>query len=141
VLQIISESYKLLWRGVWKLMVPNKLWHFIWRFYNESLPTKSSLLYIWGRSFKSVFILCGAKMMPMWYGSLNRCLRSFWSATTGLVSIWWRTYILTKSSKYTVALFATLGAYRNGETSFGRTNQLGKYGSWDLRQNSIFKIF
>lgn len=31
---------KWLWNGTWKLSVPNKIWHFMWRASGESLPTK-----------------------------------------------------------------------------------------------------
>lgn len=38
------ESSKRLWKGVWRMEVPNKVRHFIWRVVSESLPTKKNLL-------------------------------------------------------------------------------------------------
>ena len=38
-----TEARKDLWNGIWKLKVPNKVRHFLWRAVRESLPTKSNL--------------------------------------------------------------------------------------------------
>ncbi|KAK9998718.1 hypothetical protein SO802_018321 [Lithocarpus litseifolius] len=38
------EASKRLWKGVWKIEVPNKVRHFIWRAVGESLPTKKNLM-------------------------------------------------------------------------------------------------
>ena len=40
-----SHPQKSLWRGVWMLQTPNKVRHFIWRAYNNSLPTMDNLLH------------------------------------------------------------------------------------------------
>ena len=37
------KAGKDLWNGIWKLKVPNKVKHFLWRAIRESLPTKSNL--------------------------------------------------------------------------------------------------
>ena len=37
------EAGKGLWNGIWKLKVPNKVRHFLWRTIRESLPTKCNL--------------------------------------------------------------------------------------------------
>ena len=37
------EVGKGLWNGIWKLKVPNKVRHFLWRAVHESLPTKCNL--------------------------------------------------------------------------------------------------
>lgn len=38
-----SDGLKQLWNGIWKLQVPNKVRHFIWRASGESLPTCCNL--------------------------------------------------------------------------------------------------
>ena len=37
------EVGKSLWNNIWKLRVPNKVWHFVWRAVRNSLPTKLNL--------------------------------------------------------------------------------------------------
>lgn len=39
-----AESSKRLWKGVWRMEVPNKVRHFIWRAVSEPLPMKKNLL-------------------------------------------------------------------------------------------------
>ena len=39
-----TEASKRLWKGVWRMEVPNKVHHFIWRAVGESLPTKKNLV-------------------------------------------------------------------------------------------------
>ena len=38
-----SEASKSLWNKIWKLHVPNRVRHFLWRACSESLPTKRNL--------------------------------------------------------------------------------------------------
>ena len=38
-----TEVGKDLWNSIWKMEVPNKVRHFLWRAVRESLPTKSNL--------------------------------------------------------------------------------------------------
>ena len=37
------EAGKGFWNGIWKLKVPNKVKHFLWRAVREALPTKCNL--------------------------------------------------------------------------------------------------
>ena len=37
------EVGKHLWNGIWKLKVPNKVWHFLWHASSESLPINFNL--------------------------------------------------------------------------------------------------
>ena len=37
-------AHKKFWLDIWSLNVPNKIWHFIWRASNDSLPKKMNLL-------------------------------------------------------------------------------------------------
>ena len=37
------DTSKWLWNGIWKLKVPNKVRHFMWRASSESLPTNFNL--------------------------------------------------------------------------------------------------
>ena len=37
------EASKSLWNNIWKLRVPNKVRHFVWRAVRNSLPTKLNL--------------------------------------------------------------------------------------------------
>ena len=37
------DIQKHFWKGVWRLRVPNKIKHFIWRGCNDALPTMSNL--------------------------------------------------------------------------------------------------
>ena len=39
-----TEASKRLWKGVWRMEVPNKVCHFVWRAVGESLPTKKNLV-------------------------------------------------------------------------------------------------
>ena len=38
-----SSSNGLVWKKIWKLRVPNKIRHFIWRAAKDSLPMKQNL--------------------------------------------------------------------------------------------------
>ena len=38
------EVYRGLWKGVWRLNVPGKIKHFLWKSCTNSLPTKENLL-------------------------------------------------------------------------------------------------
>ena len=38
-----SQIFRWLWRRVWKLNIPSKIKHFIWRVYYDSLPTSHNL--------------------------------------------------------------------------------------------------
>ena len=38
-----SQIFRWLWRKVWKLRIPGKIKHFIWRAYHDSLPTSLNL--------------------------------------------------------------------------------------------------
>ena len=40
---LIQTSQKSFWKGIWTLHVPNKVRHFIWRAYNNALPTMENL--------------------------------------------------------------------------------------------------
>ena len=37
------EAQKKFWKGIWQLWVPNKMKHFVWRIYNNALPTMENL--------------------------------------------------------------------------------------------------
>ena len=39
----ISGSNGLIWKKIWKMRVPNKIRHFIWRAAKDALPTKQNL--------------------------------------------------------------------------------------------------
>ena len=39
----VSGSTGLVWKKIWKMRVPNKIWHFIWHAAKDSLPTKQNL--------------------------------------------------------------------------------------------------
>jgi len=39
------NPHKIFWRGIWKLRVPSKVKHFVWRASNNALPTMDNLLY------------------------------------------------------------------------------------------------
>nr|POF23153.1 putative ribonuclease h protein [Quercus suber] len=109
------EASKILWSGIWKLKVPNKVKHFMWRASNESLPTK--------------FNLCARHVLPD-----NRCslcdecpedvIHSLWLCDHAK-SIWFSdqafhhprtrtfrcfgdlmTFVLTELSSSTAALFS-----------------------------------
>lgn len=38
------ESWRGFWKSIWKLKVPGKIKHFLWKACNNSLPTKENLL-------------------------------------------------------------------------------------------------
>ena len=38
-----SGSTELVWKKIWKMKVPNKIQHFIWRATKDSFPTKQNL--------------------------------------------------------------------------------------------------
>ena len=38
------EARKLFWRRIWKLRIPEKIKHFMWKSCTNSLPTKTNLL-------------------------------------------------------------------------------------------------
>ena len=38
-----SGSNGLVWKKIWKMRVPNKIHHFIWRAAKDSLPMKKNL--------------------------------------------------------------------------------------------------
>ena len=40
----VSESQKGFWKSIWKLKVPGKIKHFLWKACTNSLPTKENLL-------------------------------------------------------------------------------------------------
>ena len=40
----VAETQRNLWKGVWKLKVPGKIKHFLWKFCTNSLPTKENLM-------------------------------------------------------------------------------------------------
>ena len=40
----IAKAQRRLWKGVWKLKVPGKIKHFLWKAYTNSLPTKVNLM-------------------------------------------------------------------------------------------------
>ena len=40
----VSDSQKCLWKNIWKLKVPGKIKHFLWKACTNSLPTKENLL-------------------------------------------------------------------------------------------------
>lgn len=40
-----DSSYRLFWKTLWKLQLPNKVKNFIWRACRDSLPTKSHLFH------------------------------------------------------------------------------------------------
>jgi len=40
----VSDSQKGFWKSIWKLKVPGKIKHFLWKACTNSLPTKESLL-------------------------------------------------------------------------------------------------
>ena len=40
----VSDSMKCLWKSIWKMKVPGKIKHFLWRACTNSLPTKENLM-------------------------------------------------------------------------------------------------
>ena len=38
----LSDAERV-WKGIWKIKTPNKIFHFIWRATKDSLPTKQNL--------------------------------------------------------------------------------------------------
>ena len=38
-----QDYQRSFWKGIWKLQIPNKIKHFIWRVCNNALPTNSNL--------------------------------------------------------------------------------------------------
>ena len=40
----VTEAQRKLWKGVWKLNVPGKIKHFLWKACSNALPTKANLM-------------------------------------------------------------------------------------------------
>ncbi|XP_075657106.1 uncharacterized protein LOC142627188 [Castanea sativa] len=38
-----QANQRRIWKGIWKMQVPNKIKHFVWRIFNNALPTKCNL--------------------------------------------------------------------------------------------------
>lgn len=38
-----AEAKKSFWKGIWKLKVPSKIKHFMWKPCSNALPTKTNL--------------------------------------------------------------------------------------------------
>ena len=38
-----QATQRSFWKGIWKMQVPNKIKHFVWRVCNDALPTKCNL--------------------------------------------------------------------------------------------------
>lgn len=39
-----QDTQRSFWKGIWRMRVPNKIKHFIWRVCNNALPTKCNLV-------------------------------------------------------------------------------------------------
>ena len=105
----------LVWKKIWKIRVPNKIRHSIWRVAKDSLPTKQNLK---ARHVDEVCDGCGDHTK-----SILHCLwlcdqaRSIWMSDTGfsfLVQKDCRSFfevleiLFSKGSGYRIALFATV---------------------------------
>lgn len=42
--QVEAESQKLFWKRIWRMNVPGKIKHFLWKACTNSLPTKENLV-------------------------------------------------------------------------------------------------
>ena len=69
------DTQKHFWKGVWRLRVPNKIKHFIWRGCNDALPTMSNLFRRQITSSDSVNFANSAQKIRCMPSGLARMLR------------------------------------------------------------------
>ena len=73
-----SEQLHLFWKRIWRLRVPNKRKHFIWRAYNNALPTKCNLRR-WKIISSNTYELC--------HGAAEDALHALWLCK-GIKEVW-----------------------------------------------------
>ena len=112
-----SEGFKGVWKGIWRIHVPNCVRHFMWRAVKDSLPTKLSL-------FRRHVM--GDALCPLYDEAQESILHSLWYCEQAQVA--WRSVrsfaplygkhhrtfmdlfesVLLQHSSYDIAWFATI---------------------------------
>ena len=131
-----SAQLQDVWKKIWKLRVPNKIRHFLWRVVKNSLPTKMNLkarhilmddTCDCGDHAKSILhcLWLGDQSHLVWLFDLGFCFLV--QKNAGHSWRFWRLYSMKVWLIGVLCLLWWHGVYGRGGIGLGSVNPLGRY--------------